>query len=86
MPADAQDIFYINFGAWHRKNSADWATFIPALEALGKDYQVSLGGLLQKAVQQPLKGCSGSSSSQENITAPGSSSSSSSSGMVLAVE
>jgi hypothetical protein len=37
-----QDIFYINFGAWHRKNSADWATFIPALEALGKDYQVSV--------------------------------------------
>lgn len=39
-----QDIFYVNFGAWHRKNNADWATFVPALEALGKDYQVNRRG------------------------------------------
>jgi hypothetical protein len=38
-----QDIFYINFGAWHRKNNADWANFVPALESLGKDYQVGRG-------------------------------------------
>jgi len=38
-----QDIFYINFGAWHRKNDADWSQFVPALEALGKDYQVRGG-------------------------------------------
>jgi hypothetical protein len=39
LSAFVQDIFYINFGAWHRKNSADWANFAPALEALGRDYQ-----------------------------------------------
>lgn len=41
LPSCLQDIFYVNFGAWHRKNNADWATFVPALEALGKDYQVN---------------------------------------------
>jgi hypothetical protein len=40
--ARPEDLFYINFGAWHRKNNADWATFEPALEALGKDYAVGL--------------------------------------------
>ena len=39
----SQDIFYVNFGAWHRKNNADWANFVPALEALGKDYSQNKG-------------------------------------------
>eukprot|EP00878_Enallax_costatus_P004577 GHUV01004818.1.p1 GENE.GHUV01004818.1~~GHUV01004818.1.p1 ORF type:complete len:331 (+),score=42.07 GHUV01004818.1:54-995(+) len=37
--ARKQDIFYINFGVWHKKKPEWYKTFAPALEALGKYYQ-----------------------------------------------
>jgi hypothetical protein len=39
--ARRSDIFYVNFGVWHKKTDAWKAAFTPALEALGQYYQVN---------------------------------------------
>lgn len=39
--ASQDDIFYINFGVWHKKRPEWWATLRPSLEALGKDFQAN---------------------------------------------
>eukprot|EP00775_Hariotina_reticulata_P008138 gene8138-8332_t len=39
--ARQNDIFYVNFGVWHKKTDAWKAAFTPALEALGQYYQAN---------------------------------------------
>lgn len=55
--AQPRDIFYVNFGVWHRKRTEWDRNFKPALEGLGKFYQVGLSAEVQhyQVVQKVLR-------------------------------
>jgi hypothetical protein len=41
--ARSDDIFFVNFGVWHKKKAEWWASLKPALSAFGKDFQANRG-------------------------------------------
>jgi hypothetical protein len=41
--ARSDDIFYINFGVWHKKKAEWWNQYKPSLEALGRDFSANRG-------------------------------------------